>query len=171
MSKKRSKPKARKKIEFLRFLKRAENPIGYNLLLDKMVPVFNDHIVLENGYYMSIQCGFHSYSTPKKNLKSLKVYSAFEVACFDNKNNWIIVRPKEWKEEWACRYDNVPMKAFDTLNGTQEGHINMGSCIMPYLAKEEVEHLYQYLKKQKRKFVIVEKHKPNKEEKYEEYNY
>src|ERR1035437_4616743 len=95
MSKKRKKPKAKKRYEFIRFLKRKSIEFILGFKGSNLVPLFNEHIVFENGYQMSIQCGYYSYSRPKKNLKNLKDYSNFEVALFDNKSKWIVVRLKE----------------------------------------------------------------------------
>ena len=162
--------KPRREFEFLRMLKRSKNPLDAVPLsreMKKSMPVFNDYIVLENGYHMSIQCGRHSYSNPRRNLENLKDYIAFEVACFDMNNDWIVIKLRNWGVDWGGIYEGgAPTELFKI----KEGHVTVQrGGIMPYLPKEDVELLYQYLKRQKRKFVITEKYKKHKFEDEEQY--
>ena len=150
------------RYEFLSKLKRKsiEGILGFKR--SNLRPFYNSHIVLENGYNMSVQCGYYYYSTPKEDMKNIKNYTAFEVACFDNRSNWIAVRLQRWGNRWRERYDGfMPDELFNIV----DGHARVQyPCIMPYLPIEEVESLYQYLKRQKRKFVIIEKYKKPKYE-------
>lgn len=151
----------RVRYEFLSKLKRASSPFEMGLLPDSLRPMLNHFIIFENGYRMSVQCGWNCYSTPKKNLKNLTKYKAFEVACFDNRDNWIVVKLMDWGESWKRKYDGYIPE--DALSGKDEGHFiaqdSSGTAPMPYLLIDDVELIYKYLKSQKRKFVIIEKHK------------
>ena len=173
MSKKKLRIKSKKKFkyEFLSKLHRASEATfeimsGFGVLDYDMIPMFNEHIVFDNGYHISIQSGKHSYSTPKKNLPDIRDYSDFEVMCFDMCENSLVIKLKKWKNNWTCKYGTgctIP----DEFCNIEEGHFKSSECcILPYLPAKDVDLLYHYLKKQKRKFVITEKYKKQYEEQF-----
>ena len=46
----------------------------------------------KNGYTLSVVCGSFAYCTPREDLDSPDKHSSFEIAIWDDKENWVTKR-------------------------------------------------------------------------------
>jgi transposase len=134
------------KYEFLKVLKRKK---------EKFFIFNNEHIIFDNGCYISIQCSQMHYSDPKKNIEDVSQYEKYEIACFSPDNRWLMVNLNGMENIWEADFNTRGKYGYFFAE-----EYELDSVIAPYVDKEKVEKIYQFLKSIKifrYKKVLVEK--------------
>jgi len=68
--------------------------MNFNNIIFKPKPLggFSSKTHFKNGYTLSVVCGAFAYCTPREDLDSPDKHSSFEIAIWDDKENWVTKR-------------------------------------------------------------------------------
>ena len=65
--------------------------MNFNNIIFKPKPGggFSSKTHFKNGYILSVVCGSFAYCSPREDLTDSSQYSSFEIAIWDDKENWV----------------------------------------------------------------------------------